>query len=455
MAELEERPFKIRKIQASDESNECSQDTSPSTDLLDELSNGKAGSGAEGTTVSQAPPTEGILPLTKSQLKKIRKAEQWEAGKEYRRTLRREKHKEKQARKAKEREEIKEKVAKGEIEKPVFVRKPGPRRPIQVPISFVLDCDFNDLMMEKEIISLGAQLTRCYSDNKCNSYRAHLGVSSWGGKLQARFETVLTNNHLSWKGVRFYDKDFETAAEDLDGVMRGPEGGRLVGALEPKPSEVKGKDGSAVAPDQKPDAIDPEVESAAEVPEIPLGTTCISGKDPSAEENLENNRGKHQEAFGTGAESANSALKQERSIIYLTSDSPNTLEVLSPYTTYIIGGIVDKNRHKGLCYKRACERSIPTARLPIGEFMTMQSRTVLTVNHVVEIMLKWLETGNWGEAFLKVIPKRKEAKLRTENTGEKDQEHEQQVEGGASSSPVAEKSNTAGETERKASSDKA
>jgi tRNA (guanine9-N1)-methyltransferase len=35
------------------------------------------------------------------------------------------------------------------------------------------------------------------------------------------------------------------------------------------------------------------------------------------------------------------------------------------------------------------------------------------VNHVVEIMLAWMETGDWGKAFLKVIPKRKEAKLKT------------------------------------------
>jgi tRNA (guanine9-N1)-methyltransferase len=44
--------------------------------------------------------------------------------------------------------------------------------------------------------------------------------------------------------------------------------------------------------------------------------------------------------------------------------------------------------------------------------MVMQSRVVLTTNHVVEIMLKWLEYENWGEAFMSVIPKRKGGQLK-------------------------------------------
>ncbi|KAK5396728.1 tRNA (guanine(9)-N(1))-methyltransferase, partial [Exophiala xenobiotica] len=47
--------------------------------------------------------------------------------------------------------------------------------------------------------------------------------------------------------------------------------------------------------------------------------------------------------------------------------------------------------------------------------MDMQSRKVLTTNHVVEIMIRWLECGDWGEAFMKVIPKRKGGKLRGES----------------------------------------
>jgi tRNA (guanine9-N1)-methyltransferase len=37
----------------------------------------------------------------------------------------------------------------------------------------------------------------------------------------------------------------------------------------------------------------------------------------------------------------------------------------------------------------------------------MATRHVLTVNQVLEIMLRWLEVRDWEKAFLSVIPKRK------------------------------------------------
>ncbi|KAI5292731.1 tRNA (guanine(9)-N(1))-methyltransferase, partial [Ascosphaera acerosa] len=94
-------------------------------------------------------------------------------------------------------------------------------------------------------------------------------------------------------------------------------------------------------------------------------------------------------------------------IIYLSSDSDETLTELKPYCTYVVGGLVDKNRHKGVCYRSAVANGVKTAKLPIGEYMKMSSRQVLTTNHVVEIMLRWLELGDWGQAFDLVIPKRK------------------------------------------------
>lgn len=38
----------------------------------------------------------------------------------------------------------------------------------------------------------------------------------------------------------------------------------------------------------------------------------------------------------------------------------------------------------------------------------MSSRFVLTTNQVVEIMLKYLECRDWKEAFMEVIPQRKQ-----------------------------------------------
>ncbi|KAI5793822.1 guanine-N(1)--methyltransferase [Peziza echinospora] len=117
-------------------------------------------------------------------------------------------------------------------------------------------------------------------------------------------------------------------------------------------------------------------------------------------------------------------------LIYLTSDSDDTLTELEDGKTYIVGGIVDRNRHKGICYKKAQEQGIRTAKLPIGEYIKMSSRFVLTTNQVVEIMLKWLELRDWEKAFLKVIPQRKQPKAKVGSVGEGEGEGVKKEEGG-------------------------
>ncbi|EDQ92946.1 uncharacterized protein MONBRDRAFT_1950, partial [Monosiga brevicollis MX1] len=94
-------------------------------------------------------------------------------------------------------------------------------------------------------------------------------------------------------------------------------------------------------------------------------------------------------------------------LVYLTSDSPNVLSDLDETKQYVIGGLVDHNSYKGLTLKLANERGIAHARLPISEYVSMASRQVLTVNHVFEILVEYLDHRDWKKAFFSVIPARK------------------------------------------------
>ncbi|KYR00297.1 putative RNaseIII [Tieghemostelium lacteum] len=94
-------------------------------------------------------------------------------------------------------------------------------------------------------------------------------------------------------------------------------------------------------------------------------------------------------------------------LVYLSSDSPNVITTLDPSKIYIIGGLVDHNRLKGLTYNKATTQGIYTAKLPISEFIQLQSRKVLAVNHVFDILSHYTECNDWKKAFETVIPLRK------------------------------------------------
>ena len=322
-------------------------ETSPSAENPADLG---VRSDSQSPAAAEGPSTVGEPPLSKNKLKKLKRDQKWEENREQRKMRRKEKLQEKKQRKRIAREEAAgatrnavEAVMDGSSRKPGEEKFQKHHHVVQVPITLVIDCGFDDLMVDSERKSLGSQLTRCYSDNYKAPYRTHLVVSSFGGYLKNRFESVLSGNHRSWKGVRFSEDDFAKVAGQAREWMKESKNTRIAGALATQESPHN----------------------------VSTGST------------------------------------DEGEVIYLTSDSPNTLTELRPYSTYIIGGIVDKNRHKGICYKRAMDQNIKTAKLPIGDFMQMTSRFVLATNHVAEIMLRWLEVGDWGRAFLQVIPKRK------------------------------------------------
>ena len=305
--------------------------------------------GMESTVLSSGSREESAL--SKTQLKKLKRDQEWEANRAKRKAKRKEKLQEKKQRRRAARDGLVPASSIPANPSPATDHgrqisndsKLRPRRFVQFPITLVLDCGFDDMMNDKERKSLGSQITRCYSDNHKAPLQAHLVVSSFGGPLKERFDGLLEGQYHSWKGVRFLEEGFVQAAEQAKEWMRGDLKEPLAEGFED--GDVSGQ---------------------------PLEISTQTGE-----------------------------------VVYLTSDSPNTLTQLRPYSTYIIGGLVDRNRHKGVCYKRAMDRGMKTAKLPIGDYMQMSSRFILATNHVVEIMLRWLELRDWGKAFLKVMPKRK------------------------------------------------
>jgi tRNA (guanine9-N1)-methyltransferase len=355
----EERPAKMRKLEPADDDDEVVMDapaistpaeqTSKGAENEDAVGDAEASNGASNENGSGEPK------LSKNQLKKQRRHERWEAGREDRKLKRKEKVKEKKERR---REALAQIPADENGNKPRLLPARPPRHSAgpgkQVPITVIFDCDFEDLMFDNELKSLGLQITRCYSDNRKANFRAHLALSSFGGKMKERFDGILAKQYTSWKGFRFFEEDFVEVAEKAKEWMTGPEGGEVAGALK---------------------------------------------------SSLEADKSGEQENTGDA---------EEGEIVYLSSESDEVLTHLKPNSTYIIGGLVDKNRHKGICHKRAVSRGIRTAKLPIGQYLEMKSRQVLVTNHVLEIMLKWMEFGDWGKAFMAVMPERKGAKLKSD-----------------------------------------
>ena len=468
--EAEERPAKLQKLshdtngstksQSAPDVSQLTADQLPAPQTTTEPQNSETPFTSHPPRPPREEPPDG---LSRSAWKKQKRKAEWEAGREDRKIQRKEKHK---ATKARKREAIVQAKAAGVFQEPP---RREPIRQQRVPIAFVLDCQFDKLMVDKEIISLGSQITRSYSDNSRAKFQGHMFVSGWGEEteLRKRFEVLMKGQYRKWKGFVCTEKDFVEASRMARREMRGNK--RLVGAFEKYADEKeksigKHEDGSV---DEVENGAD-EAKSNSDRAKNDSGSVKVEVDDnvKNGADDVKNGTNVYEADavddtanFGSGADQASAKddqhgdnlLADEGEVIYLTSDSPDTLTELKPYHTYIIGGIVDKNRHKGICYKKALDRNdelkvesvidsdpttvnkIKTAKLPIGEYMNMTARHVLTTNHVVEIMLKWLETGDWGEAFLAVMPKRKGGTLKTGSATNGDEDDQSDLNFGSES----------------------
>lgn len=98
---------------------------------------------------------------------------------------------------------------------------------------------------------------------------------------------------------------------------------------------------------------------------------------------------------------------RKEDLVYLTADAKEEVHELDEKKIYIVGGIVDRNRHKNVTYEKAKDQGIAKARLPIHQHIKLSTSAVLTVNQVVDILLAYKELKDWKAALSRVIPERK------------------------------------------------
>ncbi|CAG7734231.1 unnamed protein product [Allacma fusca] len=106
---------------------------------------------------------------------------------------------------------------------------------------------------------------------------------------------------------------------------------------------------------------------------------------------------------------------EKSKIVYLSSESHNVLTEVDEDKVYVIGGLVDHNAKKGLCYQLAEEKGITHARLPLKEWVDMRTRGVLSINQVFSILANVSLGVSWQTAILNAIPARKNAQARQDD----------------------------------------
>ena len=280
------------------------------------------------------------LPISKNQLKKLKKQEEWKKKMEKIKQHKKEKKKEKKKLKREERErqerlnpkvnqeinEIKNKEKQNIPFKTKKELKEEFKQKCKNGIRVIIDCDFEHLMNEQGNKSMVRQIVDLYGINKVSSNPFRVILYGVGKQIKEGLEK---SNYKNWIGIEIYFK------EDYPSF------------------------------------------------------------DEFIKENLYKNDKRNNEDI-------------KKNIYYLSADSENNIENIDNNYTYIIGGIVDRNKYKGLSLNKAKELGINHGKFPIGEYLKLQSSQVLTTNHTFHILNEFSIKHDWKEAFVSIIPKRKQ-----------------------------------------------
>ncbi|KAG0094089.1 tRNA (guanine(9)-N(1))-methyltransferase [Podila epicladia] len=353
----------------------------------------------------RAPPMLGPdgQPLSRNATKKLLKQQQFLE----RRPQMRQQEKLKRKQKEKERREA---IESGKIAPPPPKRQKLDQ--IQSGITIGIDMSFDDLMLEKEVKSMVDQIKRCYSYNRTCEKIVHIALTSFTGKSKEEF-TKRANGYELWKNFTLHEDGLEKIwpSDEIPGKERLAEIKQLQVKASIKSEAVKARVLAEASSSSSEPSSKEHQEATGSTPtdQATAATTTVaqSSESPSTEQESPKTDYKALEMERHMKEEKLATIPAVKKIVYLSADSPNTITHLEPGTSYILGGIVDKNRFPRLCQDKAEKLGLETAQLPIGDYIQMSSRRILTVNQVFEILLQFIECNDWKEAFLKVIPQRK------------------------------------------------
>jgi tRNA (guanine9-N1)-methyltransferase len=288
-----------------------------------------------------------------------------------------------------------------------------------------LDCSFESQMTDKECNSLALQIRYVYAVNRRSTHPVHVDICGLGGRKQqqqhGRSSGSKTRAQLEnvdgfpdrWKDRAFHchDDDVEVLYsnfircddDDDDDAKK-------------KTEEVDDDRGSNNNNDAAHNDFDDTTTGKNEHDgcEEENSLTVVAFNDTTDANNVNDD--------DTTVKSSGKLLSQQlppnHKFVYLTGDSPHTLTTLNDNTTYIIGGIVDRNRLKLATLHRAeyintqlPQLNVMTARLPLEEYLDFKGSTrILTCNHVFEILLHYRANGytDWRTAIMAVLPCRKD-----------------------------------------------
>ncbi len=105
-------------------------------------------------------------------------------------------------------------------------------------------------------------------------------------------------------------------------------------------------------------------------------------------------------------------LNLNKKFIYLSPESEYDLEEVNDNYIFVIGGLIDKTIIKNKSLERAINIEnkkiidIETRRLPLKKYIGNIFKTELNINTVVEILSNYLDTKDWKNSILKVLPLR-------------------------------------------------